>query len=215
MLLADHTIKEYLAELASSAPAPGGGSAAALTGAIGASLISMVGALTEGRPKYAKHAAFTAGLLERARRIQHEFIGLVDEDAAVFNALSAALKLPKTGEAEAADRGVAIQTALKACALAPYKMMELCDRAMELASQAPGRTNKNAASDIGAAALSLKAAAQNAWLNVLINLGGIDDPPFTSDMLTKGGAILEKTVRAADAVYDALAASYIENALRR
>ena len=204
MLLIDQSIRDYTALLASSAPAPGGGSAAALTGALGIALTGMVGALTEGRGKYAEHARFVAELLERAASIQEALLDLVDEDTVVFNKMSEAYKMPKADGEEKAARGEAIQTALKACTATPYKMMELCLRGIELTSDAVGRTNRNVASDLGVAAICLKAAAQGAWLNVLINIGSLRDADFASAYHEKGEAVIKKALPMADGVYEAV-----------
>ena len=201
-LLVNDTIMNYASILASSEPAPGGGSAAALVGAIGVSLASMVGSLTEGRAKYAEHAEFVAGLLEQARILQKEFLVLVDEDVKVFNAMSSAYKLPKNTDADKASRMDAIQTALIDCTIAPYKMMELCLRALELTAQAMGKTNLNVVSDLGVAAVCLKAAAQGAWLNVLINLSSLRDAAFIAEYGAKGAELLDRAVRVADEVYE-------------
>ena len=199
--LADDSIRNYVVKLASNAPAPGGGSAAALTGVIGVSLTGMVGALTEGRAKYAEHAEFVACLLARAREIQEELLVLVDEDVAVFNAMSAAYNMPKDSAAEKASRTEAIQAALKDCTITPYKMMELCMHALTLTAEAMGKTNKNVVSDLGVAALCLKAAAQSAWLNVLINVGSLRDAGFAAEYREKGEATLEEAARVADEIY--------------
>lgn len=200
----DQSVIEYMDLLASDAPAPGGGSAAAMAGALGAALAHMVGALTAGRAKYAEHADFNAGLLERTQRMQAEFLALADEDAAVFGIMSAAYKMPKNTADEKAARKAAIQSASKICALTPYKLMGLCKQALELTAQAVGKTNKNVASDLGVAALCLKAALQSAWLNVAINLGGLDDVEFAAEYRSKCEAILAEALPAADGIYDAV-----------
>ena len=204
MLLIDRTIKDFTALLASDAPAPGGGSTAALHGALGAALIHMVGALTAGKAKYAEHADFITGLQGQAARIQQDFLAVIDEDTQAFNQVSAVFEMPKETDADKAARKQAMQAALKACVAPPLKMMELGLEALELAGQAQGKTNTNAASDLGVAALSLKAAVQGAWLNVLINIGGINDAEFASVHRQKGEAILGKAVTAADEVYQTI-----------
>jgi formiminotetrahydrofolate cyclodeaminase len=178
-----------------------------MAGVLGVSLISMVGSLTEGRAKYAEHAGFVAGLLEDARLLQDEMMALADEDAAVFNGMSAAYKMPKDTAEEKAARKEAVQTALRVCTMTPYRLMELCLKAIELTEQAVGRTNRTVVSDLGVAALCLKAAAESAWLNVLINVGAIRDAGFASEYREKGEAILNKALPAADGVYAAVKAA--------
>ncbi|MCL2057563.1 MAG: cyclodeaminase/cyclohydrolase family protein [Oscillospiraceae bacterium] len=202
--LTEGTIRHYMQILASDAPAPGGGSAAALAGAIGASLMGMVGSLTEGRAKYAQHADFNARLLEQARAAQEKFLVLVDEDVSVFNTMSAAYIMPKATEAEKTSRTQALQEALKACTITPHKVLELCAQALELTEQAIGKTNRNVASDIGVAAACLKASAQGAWLNMLINLGSIKDESFVEEYRNKGAKTLESALRTADNIYETI-----------
>jgi len=204
MLLIDRSIKEFTQLLASDAPAPGGGSTAALQGALGISLTNMVGALTAGRAKYAEHADFVADLLKQAAKIQADFLAVIDEDTQAFNQVSAVFDMPKETDADKAARKEAMQAALKTCTKPPLKMMELSLEALELTSQAVGKTNTNAASDLGVAALSLKAAVQGAWLNVLINIGGINDTAFADEYRKKGEAVLDKALPAADSIYQAI-----------
>ena len=208
MLLADQSIREYASRLASGDPAPGGGSAAALTGALGIALAHMVGSLSEGRAKYAEHADFIAGLLDKADTILNKFLELVDEDAVVFNEMSAAYRMPKATPEEKAARSGAIQEALRACAVTPYKMMDLCMQSIDLTAQAIGKTNANVLSDLGVAALCLKAAVQSAWINILINLAGIKDAAFAAEYRKKGEDILTKALPMADDIYMAVKNAY-------
>jgi len=164
----------------------------------------MVGAFTEGREKYAGHAEFIANLLERADVIKDELLALVDEDSVVFENMGAAYKLPKESAADKEARRAAIQAALKACTVTPYKVMGLCVEAIDLTGQAVGRSNVNVVSDLGVAAVCLKAAAQGAWLNMLINFGGVKDAEFVREYREKGEAALENVVRAADGIYAAV-----------
>lgn len=204
MPLADLPVREYMALLASGDPTPGGGSAAALIGAAGAALTSMAGALTKGRAAYAENAAFVDSLLEQTRLLREEFLNLAEEDAAVFNEMNAAYKLPKNTPEDKAARSGAIQAALAGCAAVPYKTVGLCGKALGLTAQAVGKTNMNVASDLGVAALCLKAAAQAAWLNVSVNLGAMRDAAFAAEMRAGGEILLEKAVNAADGVYGAV-----------
>lgn len=200
-MLVERSINEYVGLLASEAPAPGGGSASAVAGALGAALVKMVGCLTEGRENYAEHADFNARLLERSQQIIASFLELADEDVVVFNKMSSAYKMPKATKDEKDARKNAIQSALRACAETPYKMMELCAQALELTWQAIGKTNGNVASDLGVAAVCLKAAMQGAWLNVAVNLGSIKDPVFSESYRTKGEALLLAALPLADKIY--------------
>jgi len=202
MLLINHSIKEFTELLSSDAPAPGGGSAAALEGAIGIALTNMVASLTVGRKKYAEHADFISELLTQAGRIQSDFLAVIDEDTQAFNEVNAVFGMPKETDEDKAARKEAMQAALKTCCVPPFKMMELSLEALELTAQAVGRTNTSAASDLGVASLSLKASIQGAWLNVLINIGGINDKVFVDEYRKKGEALLEKALPIADHIYE-------------
>jgi len=201
MLLIDHTIKDFSALLASEAPAPGGGSTAALQGALGASLLKMVGHLTAGRKKYQEHESFIAALIEETEKIRLEFLKVIDEDTQAYNQVSAVFEMPKDTDEEKAARKTAMQEGLKACTKPPYKMLQLCEKATDIAMDAMGKTNTNAASDFGVAALSLKAAAQGAWLNILINISAIEDTTFVEEYRAEGEAILLNIIRSVDHVY--------------
>jgi len=204
MRLVDDSVKGFAEALGSDAPVPGGGCAAALQGALGASLARMVAALTAGRAKYAEHSDFVAELLAALERLQGEFINAIDEDKLAFDEFSLALALPKETPQEKAARKLAMGAALKSCARAPMRVMELALEALELVERAVGKTNANAASDLGVAALSLKASIQGSWLNVLTNLGGTGDETFNDDFRQKGRAIMERALPAADRAYEAI-----------
>ncbi|MCL2580056.1 MAG: cyclodeaminase/cyclohydrolase family protein [Oscillospiraceae bacterium] len=212
MLLVDYTIKGFADLLASDAPAPGGGSTAALEGALGASLARMVGALTVGRKKYAEHADFADDLTAKTERIRTDFLAVIDEDTLAFNQVSAVFEMPKDTDEQKAARKEAMQSALKSCVLPPFKMMQLSLEAIELTAQAVGKTNASAASDLGVAALSLKAAVQGAWLNILINIGGLSDTGFADEYRQKGEGILSKALPLADEVYNAILGDLISQA---
>lgn len=205
MKLVDHTITDFTDLLASDAPAPGGGSAAALEGALGVSLLHMVASLTKGRAKYQEHAELVEKILTESAALKARFIDIIDRDTEAFNAVGAVFQMPKDTEEQKAARKEAMQEALKGCTKTPYEMMVLAGAALELTDQAVGKTNANAASDLGVAAVSLKAAAQGAWLNILINIPGIQDQAFAEDYRLRGKALLEKSVPLADGIYERIA----------
>jgi len=140
-------------------------------------------------------------------KIQADFLLVIDEDTEAFNQVSAVFSMPKDTDEEKAARKEAMQEGLKACTKTPYKMMQLCQRAMDITVVAVDKTNTNTASDLGVAALSLKAAVQGAWLNILINIGGIEDTAFVEEYRAAGEAILAKVLPAADSVYEAVVKS--------
>lgn len=187
--------------LASDAPAPGGGSTAALAGALGVSLAAMVAGLTVGKKKYADHEELAKNVMQNAQGLQKQLLDLMDRDTEAFNGVSAVFTMPKETDEQKAARSAAMQTALKACTLTPFEMMECALKALELTRSLVGKSNDSAASDLGVAALSLKTAMQGAWLNVLINISGIKDATF-ADMYRKNGeALLAKALPLADEIY--------------
>lgn len=201
MKLADQTVTSFVDLMASDAPAPGGGSAAALEGALGAALTSMVCALTQGKKKYAEYAELTQGVGEEAQTLKAQYVDVIDRDTEAFNAVSAVFAMPKDTDEEKAARSAAMQEALKGCTKTPFEMMELAAKALELTDSVVGRSNASAASDLGCAALSLKAAVQGAWLNVLINIGGLKDQVFAEQYRAKGETLLKKALPLADSIY--------------
>ena len=182
MSLEDLTFSNFCAELASSAPTPGGGTASAAAAAMGASLLSMVCALTLSKEKYRDSHEALAPVATEAAQASSQFRRLIDRDAAAFEAIVAARRLPKETDEEKVLRGAAIEAAGKLAAEVP---METARRAVNLLSRTAllaEKGNPNAASDVGVAALLLAAAAEGALLNVGINLGGISDAEFVGTM---------------------------------
>ena len=202
--LAELQTAEFVDLLASDAPAPGGGSAAALEGALGAALTAMVCGLTtvgKSKEKYAEYQEFVIESQKKATDLKVRFVDVMDRDTEAFNVVSAAFGMPKATDEEKAARSAAIQKGLEGCTATPFEMMELATETLELTASLLGKTNDSAASDLGCAALSLKAAIQGAWLNVLINIGGIQDQAFADEYRQKGQALLDKALPLADAIY--------------
>ena len=189
MNLSEYRVNDFIHELASDSPAPGGGSASALAGSIGSALCSMVASLTAGKEKYREHEALMQELIEQTAVLTDGFLDSIDKDTEAFNGVSAVFAMPKGTDEEKAARRAAMQDALKAATRVPYSMMELSLAALELVEKAVGRSNTNAASDLGVAALNLKAAVQGAWLNVRINLAGIKDEAFVMKYRSRGEGI--------------------------
>ena len=205
MKLAEMTVTQFANVLASDAPAPGGGSAAALEGALGAALTAMVCTLTtvgKSKQPYAEHQDFVIETRAKATDLQNRFVDVMDRDTEAFNVVSAAFGMPKATDEEKAARSAAIQKGLEGCTATPFEMMELATATLELVESMLGRFNTNAASDLGVAALSLRAAIQGAWLNVLINIGSLKNKELAEDYRVKGEAMLAKALPLADKVYE-------------
>jgi formiminotetrahydrofolate cyclodeaminase len=168
----------FLDELASSSPAPGGGSVAALAGALGAALTSMVCHLTIGKKKYTEVEGDMKRILEQAEQLRAQFTDLIDRDTVAFNKVMEAFGLPKDSDPQKALRSVAITEATKEATLVPLEVMKHCIDALALAQTVASKGNTNSISDAGVSALMLHAALEGAALNVRINLNGLNDPEF-------------------------------------
>mgnify|MGYP002597233894 CR=1 FL=1 len=201
MKLADMTVTGFADTVASDAPAPGGGSCAALYGSIGAALTAMVGGLTQGRKKYAEYAEHAAEVEKKGNELKTRLLDVMDRDTEAFNVVSAAFGMPKATDEEKAARSAAIQEGLKGCTKTPFEMMELAAETLELTAELLGKTNDSAASDLGVSALSMRAAIQGAWLNVLINIGSLKNKELAEDYRKKGEALLAKALPLADQIY--------------
>jgi len=207
MKLTDMTLTAFSDLLASDAPAPGGGSAAALGGALGTALTGMVASLTVGKKKYAEHEELMQEIIAGAEAVRRQFVDVIDRDTEAFNGVSAVFAMPKDTDGQKAARKQAMQQALQACTLTPFEMMCCALSALELTGRALGKSNINAASDLGVAALNLKAAVQGAWLNILINISGIEDQEFVARYRSEGEAILAKALPLADHIYETVLSS--------
>lgn len=171
----DVGVSAFLDRLASSASTPGGGSAAALGGAMGAALISMVCNLTIGKSRYAEAEQEMREVRDRAETIRQELQGLVDEDIQVFNRLLAAYKLPRVTDADVAIRRDAIQAALHRATEVPLRTARSAAAIIPLCLPVAERGNQTAVSDAGVAAFFAHSAVRSALLNVEINLQLLED----------------------------------------
>jgi formiminotetrahydrofolate cyclodeaminase len=191
----DGTIAAYLAKLASDEPEPGGGSVAALVGALGAGLVTMVASLTLGREKYAAVETDMAKIDEAAQKLRAELSELVTLDAVAYRAVANAMKLPKDSEEQAAERTRVLQAALKGAAETPLRVVEKAVEVARLSLPAAEMGNPQAVSDAGVAALLADAAAQAGALNVKINVAWINDEDFNKEIWARTESALAETGR--------------------
>ena len=184
-MLNTKTVNEFLDELASDSPAPGGGSVAALSAALGAALISMVCRLTIGKKKYADVRDEMEAMLKRSEELRASFSELAEKDTEAFDSVMRAFAMPKETEEQKLRRTATIQEATKSATLVPLNVMQLCVEALSLTKTVAEKGNTNSISDAGVAALMLQAACSGAALNVRINLAALEDKHFVDETTEK------------------------------
>ena len=195
-------MNEFLDELASSSPAPGGGSVSALCGSLGAALNSMVCNLTIDKKGYEEVNEDMKTILEQSEVLRKRLQQLIEEDAEAFNKVMSAFKLPKETEEQKKLRKDAIQVAFKGAAQVPLTVANLCLKVLQLSKQTATKGNKNSITDAAVAALIARAGLQGAALNVRINLGSIKDEKFNSRLLDKLDALDKQSLAMTKEVLD-------------
>ena len=187
--LAKLNVREFCNETLSDSPAPGGGSVAALMGALGVSLGGMVANLSAGKRGWDDQLAYFSDWAVRAQQLKDELLSLVDEDTAAFNKVMDAFGMAKESPEEKAARAAAIEEATKHAAEVPLKVMETASKSYELLAEMAGKGNPASVSDVGVGALATRACIQGAALNVRINLGQLKDEKFKALLVDKVGKI--------------------------
>jgi len=177
-MLVKKTVESLLTEISSPTPTPGGGSVAALAGALGIALTSMVCNLTIGKKKYNGVEEDMRGILRQSEELRIRFSSLVDKDASAFKKVIEAIGLPKDTDDQQALREAAIREATKEATLVPLEVMRHCIDGLALTQEVAQSGNVNSVSDAGVAAIMLHAAAEAASLNVKINLSSLSDTEF-------------------------------------
>lgn len=181
------TVEDFIRELSSDSPAPGGGSVAALAGALGAALVRMVTLLSKKQEIEGREA-----LLNEAEALSERFLQAVDHDTEAFLVVSRAYKMPKETDDEKKARSKAIQEGMLGCTESPYHMMELCEEGMNLAAKLSKSFNTNAASDLAVGIRALLLGAEGAWMNVRINTPSLKNREIAESYEQKSAAIMEK-----------------------
>lgn len=197
--LIDLTIRDFVRDLASSDPAPGGGAAAAVAAAMGAALTSMTAALTIGRSRYADVEGEMRDIHLRSQQLASELLALVDADAASYTGVMDAYRLPAGTEEERAIRHDAIQATMRRATDVPLAVAEACVRVLELAAMAAELGNRNARGDVAAGAQLVQAALLSAGRNVRLNVAGLQDRDFgfaaearVTSLLTRGDDLVRR-----------------------
>jgi len=194
-------LDEFAKVLGSDAPAPGGGSVAALSGALGAELVCMVCRLSIGKKGLEEHQTLIADVLEKTEKVAKSLMLRVDLDTQAFNRVMAAFKLPKETDDEKKARTAAIQEGYKEAVQSPLSIARECVSVLHLAQSATGKSNTNAISDLGVAAMQAYAGLEGAVMNVKINLPSIKDEAFNAKTLSETATLLEDGRKARDNVY--------------
>jgi formiminotetrahydrofolate cyclodeaminase len=190
-MIKNQPIQQFLDALASKASTPGGGSAAAISGAMGAALVSMVCNLTIGKKNYEDVSADLTTVLAKAEGLRQRLTESVNDDIRVFNRVMAAYGLPKETDEQKAARSTELQAALQEATDVPLSCARLCYEVIELSQVAAEKGNKNVISDAGVAVLAAQAGLRSAALNVYINAGSIKDRAFVSSRIAELEILLD------------------------
>jgi formiminotetrahydrofolate cyclodeaminase len=197
----DEPLKKYLDEAASGAPTPGGGSVAALAGALGAALTSMVCNFTVGKEKYKDVEADVAQILSEAESLRGKLLELMVEDTQVYSEVSKAYGMPRSTPEEKEARTEAIQKSLRIAMQAPLETAICCHKILKLNEPLMDKGNQNLISDVGVAVLLAESALRSAILNVEINLSYIKDEDFCNNTREKLSSIVKESDELRSKIY--------------
>jgi methenyltetrahydrofolate cyclohydrolase len=197
----DTAVEQFLDQLASSGATPGGGSAAAIIGAMGAALVSMVCNLTIGKKKYADVEAEMKDVLGKAEALRHKLTGMIEDDVKAFDAVMGAYGMAKETDADKAAREHAIQAALKQATDVPMRCCHAARAVIDLAEIASAKGNLNVISDAGVAVLAAYAALRSAALNVFTNARIITDKAYAEAKLKELNELLAGAEGATEKAY--------------
>lgn len=201
-MIIDSTIKDFLDQLASSSPTPGGGSAASLIGATGAALISMVCTVTIGKKGTTESVSREMhSVLEASEKLRTRLTGMADEDVRAFDGLMLAYRMPKATDEEKTQRAAAIQHNLKLATQAPLDCAMVCAEVIAVARRAAEHGFSGVISDAGVGVLAAQAAMRSASLNVEINMPNLEDKGFTAHARAELERVLEFGRRESEAVF--------------
>jgi len=200
-MIKDDSIEQFLENLAGKSSTPGGGSAAAVIGAMGAGLVSMVANFTAGKKGYESVNDEMQSILDRSEKYRAQFVDMIQEDVDVFNGVMAAYGMPRETDKEKETRSSAIQEALKKATDVPLECAVLCLDVIELSRLVAEKGNANVISDAGVAVLAAEAALGSAALNVYINIANIKDTEFAEDRRKRLEGILNASAPLTEQVY--------------
>ena len=201
MKISEKTCVEFVNVLASKSAVPGGGGAAALVGAIGMALGSMVCNLTIGKKKYAEYEESVNEILVKAREIEKKLLSMIDKDAKNFLPLSKAYGLPNSTEEEKKIKEEIMENALKVACEVPIDIVRVCFDAIKLHEDLVDKGSKLAISDVGVGVQCLRAAILSGQLNVVININSIKDMEYVEAIRKEVNSVVEEGVKICDEVY--------------
>lgn len=200
---------EFVAQLGSDAPVPGGGSASGLVAALATALANMVGHLTVGKKKYAEVEEEIQTLMKRCDALEKEMLAMAEKDAEAFRPLSAAYRMPEDTPEQAEEKARVMEGVLAEATYAPLEIVRGCREVIEICDAFAHKGSRLAVSDAGVGVLFAKSAMQGAALNVFINTRSMKDRKQAADINRETEAILSVYGRKADEVY-----AYVRNQLR-
>ncbi len=198
--LNDLTLREFANELSTDSPAPGGGSTAALCGALSSALSAMVANLTVGKKGYGAVQDRVKEIAEQGQRLKDELLRAIDLDTLAFNRVMDCFRMPRKTEQQQGERDAAIEEATKEATRIPMDVAEKCAEALQLAKDIALIGNRNSISDAGVAALAAQAGGEGAYYNVLINLPAIQDSAFKAEMRNLAARIKDRVLALGDEV---------------
>ncbi len=206
--LVNMKVNDFVDETASDKPAPGGGSIAALCGAMGAALAAMDGNLSANKRGWEDKTEFFSDLAVQAQQLKKELLVLVDEDTASFNAIMNAFQLPKDSEEDKAKRQEAIEIASQYATEVPYKTMETADKCVPVLKEMVEKGNPNSITDAAVGLLCVKTAVRGAYYNVMINASGLKTKDFALEMIDKSKALLARNNDEVDRILEQVETSF-------
>lgn len=201
-MLVKLSVEEFSKILGSNSPAPGGGSVAALSGALAADLVSMVCNLSIGKNDFETFQTEISKALQESQTLSKSLLKRVDLDTEAFNSVMAAFKMAKDTEQEKTSRAEAIQKGFKEAVQSPLGIAQECLEVLKLAGRLLGKSNSNALSDLGVASQQAFAGLEGAIMNVKINIPSIKDVDFVAETSSKTSTLLEEGRRIKDDIYE-------------
>ena len=197
----DMSMKDFADILASESSMPGGGSAAAYSLALSNSLASMVANLTTGKKKYAEYEDDIRRILDMTENLKGKILAMVDEDAEAFLPLAAAYRMPSETDEQKQEKKDQLQRCLKEAARVPIRLLGICSEVLDIHDELLEKGSKMLISDVGVGVETLRAAAQSARLNILININSIEDCEYVEKIKEETDNLIKDILKRCDRIY--------------